>query len=216
MAVKTMIPRSIRPQSGCQIWGVGKGSGSTLTGLYKMGTGGAQMVDLRARADTASGSDARIIYARMHQYGAGGGEAIRAYAFTNYDGAAYGGTLNGIHASLSIATSSSISGAGNAIRATLEAAAATRTLGGTLAAIQLDSNIGANNTVPATASFLRVTDTGSVKIGKLLNIPAASNSTIFATHTTEAMTHSIRITDAAGTPYFIMCTNAATNRGGGS
>ncbi len=216
MALVTYIPRSIRPQSGSQLWGVGSGSGATLTNLWKMGTGSAQMVDLRGRADTASGSDARAIYARLHQYGAGGGEAVRAYAFANNAATATGGTLNGLHASLSIATSSDISGAGNAIRATLEAAAASRTLGGTIAAVQLDSNIGTGNTVPATAAFLRVTDIGAVAVGRLLNIPAASNSTIFATHTTQTMTHSIRITDATGTPYFIMCTNAATNRGGGS
>lgn len=212
MAIVTMIPRSIRPSSEALILGVGKGSGTSLGDLFKMGTGGANAVDIRTRADTASGSDARILYARLHQYGAGGGEAVRAYAFANNAAAATGGTLNGLHASLSIATSSGISGAGNAIRATLEAAAATRTLGGTLSAIQVDSNIGTGNTMPTNHSFIRFTDTGAVRVSNLFQIPAAANGTVFAAHTTETMTHSIRIINASGTAYYIMVTDAATHR----
>ena len=166
----TKIPRSVRPQSGTLVLGVGKGSGSALGGLFKMGVGSSQAVDIRTRADTASGSDARIIYARMHQYGVGGGEAVRAYAFANAADVATGGTLNGVHASMSVAASSSISGAGNAIRATLEAAAASRTLGGTCAALQLDSNVGANNTVPDSWSFIRVTKSGAVDMPLFLDI----------------------------------------------
>ena len=69
--------RSVRPQSGALILGVGRGSGSTLTGLYKMGTAGAQMIDIRARSDAASGYDARVLYARLHHYGTV--DAIRRY-----------------------------------------------------------------------------------------------------------------------------------------
>jgi hypothetical protein len=135
-----------------------------------MGATSAQMLDFRARSDGATGTDARIIYARLHQFGTGGGEAVRAYAFANNAAAATGGTLNGIHASMSVATSSAINGAGNAVRATLEAAAASRTLGGTCAALQLDSNIGANNTVPATWSFIRVTKSGAVDMPLFMDI----------------------------------------------
>jgi hypothetical protein len=141
-----------------------------LTDLFKMGAASSQMLDFRARADGATGTDARVIYARLHQYGTGGGEAVRAYAFANNAAAATTGTLNGIHASMSVATSSAISGAGNAVRATLEAAAASRTLGGTCAALQLDSNIGANNTVPATWAFIRVTKSGAVDMPLFMDI----------------------------------------------
>lgn len=207
------IPHSLRPQSGTKVFGVGRGSGSSLTDLFKMGSAAAQMVDLRGRADTASGSDARIIYARMHQYGAGGGEAVRAYAFANTTNVATGGTLNGIHGSVSIATSSSISGAANAGRFTLEAAAASRTLGGALAAIQVDSNIGTGNTMPTIHGFLRFTNSGAVNLSHLMVLPAApSNGTIFAAHVTDAMTHSIRVIDSAGTVYYVMATTTATNR----
>lgn len=216
MALVQQPLKSIRPQSGTQLLGVGNGSGSTLTGLWKMGTGGAQLLDFRSRADTASGSDARVLYARLHQYGAGGGEAVRAYAFAQNAATATGGTLNGLHASLSIATSSSISGQGYAARLTLEAASATRTLPANIAALNLDSNIGANNTVSATTAFCKVTNTGSVTIGKLFNLPTVASAGLLAAHVTDAMSHSIRCVDAAGTVFYIMCTTTATNRTGGA
>jgi hypothetical protein len=180
-----------------------------------MGAAAAQLLDFRARADTASGSDARILYARMHQYGAGGGEAVRAYTFAQHAATATGGTLNGLHASLSIATSSAISGAGNAIRATLEAASASRTLGGTLSVIQVDSNIGASNTVPATSAFLRFTNTGAVALNNLLNVPVVASGGMLAAHVTDAVTHSIRIISADGTKYYLMATTTVSNRTGG-
>jgi hypothetical protein len=114
--------------------------------------------------------------------------------------------------SLSINTSSSVSGAGNALRATLGAAAASRTLSGALAAIQADSDIGASNTLPTIHAFIRFTNSGSVALSNLFQVPTASNGTIFAAHTTQAMTHSLRIINAAGTAFYIMCTDAATNR----
>lgn len=216
MALVMQPLKSIKPQSGTLCQGVGNGSGSTLSNLFRMGTAGAQMFDYRGRADTASGSDARILYARMHQYGAGGGEAVRAYAFAQNAATATGGTLNGLHATMSIATSSAISGEGNAIRATLEAASATRTLGGTLSALNVDSNIGASNTVPASTAFISVTNTGSVPIGKLFRLPTVASAGILAAHITDAMTHSIRCIDAAGTVFYIMATTTATNRTGGA
>ncbi|HMM99864.1 MAG TPA: hypothetical protein PKC99_12700 [Anaerolineales bacterium] len=212
MALSTYIVRSIRPAPGTLLWGAGSGSAN----LFKMGVAGAQMVDLRGRADTASGGDARVIYARLHQYGAGGGEAVRAYAFANAAGVADGGTLNGLHASVSVAASSSISGAGNAARLTYEAAAQSRTLGGTVAALQLDSNIGAGNTVPNTHAFARVTDTGAVRINQLFNLPVANNGTLVATHITDAMTHSVRCVLADGTLVYLMATTDKTHRGGGA
>jgi hypothetical protein len=76
----------------------------------------------------------------------------------------------------------------------------------------VDSNIGANNTMPTIHGFLRFTNTGSVALSNLMVIPDASNGTIFAAHTTQTMTHSIKIISADGTAYYVMCTNAATNR----
>jgi hypothetical protein len=103
-----------------------------------------------------------------------------------------------------------ISGAANAIRATLGGTATTP--GGTLAALQVDSNFATGVTLPGPTSFIRVTDTNTTKIPSLLNIPAPANGSIFATHTTQTMTHSIRIV-ASGVNYYVMCTDSATNRG---
>ena len=73
--------------------------------------------------------------------------------------------------------SSTISGAANAIRATL--GGSTVSPGGTLAVIQLDTNFTADVSLPATASFLRVTDSGTNtgEVPLLMNIatgPAAT------------------------------------------
>ena len=166
---------------------------------------------------TAATGDARAIYARLNLAGtatAGYGDAIRAMAYVT--GTGYG-SAQGLHGTLSIAAGATVTGSGAGIRATLEAAASTRTLSGALAALQVDSYVGANNTLPTIHGFIRLSDVGDVVLNNFLVLPStASNSTVFATHVTEAMTHSIRIIDSAGTPYFIMCTNAATNRGGGS
>lgn len=154
--------------------------------------------------------DVRLLYMTLDLRGVGGsGEALRPRTRV------YGTSVNsahGEHCTLHIADGGAISGLGAGLRATLEAAAATRTLTGTLCALQVDSNIGANNTLPDSHSFVRFADAGAVRVTNLFEVPNAANGTIFAAHTTQTMTHSIKIRSADGTPYYIMCTNAATNR----
>ncbi len=164
----------------------------------------------------AATGDSRTIYARHYITSTGSGEAGRFYTTLTAANAATGGTVNGAHISLSLDASASVSGQGNAARFTLDAAADTRTLNGNLACVMLESNIATGNTVPASLAFMRIVNLGAVSVGHLLRTAAPVNSTIFATHTTQAMSHSIRMVDDAGTPYYIMCTNAATNRGGAS
>ena len=200
----TNIPRSIRSEA--LLYGVGNSTVPFVTG-----TANKNFLGFWVKSNATSG-DARGLYMRLYLNGAGGGEAVRAYATAATNNVATGGTMNGIHASASINTSSSISGAANAGRFTLDAAAATRTLTGTLAAIQADTNIGANNTLPASHAFIRFTNTGSVAFTNLFEVPSASNGTVFAAHVTDAMTHSLKIRSAAGTAYYIMCTSTATNR----
>ena len=203
----TKIPRSIKPSGNAVAWGIGNSNS-----YYDWGaTANQNLMEFRLRSSAATG-DSRGIYMRLKLYGAGGGEAGRFFANASTTNVATGGTINGIHSSMSIDASSSVSGAGNALRATLGAAAATRTLGGTLAAIQADSDIGANNTMPTNHSFIRFTNSGSVALSNLFQVPAASNGTMFAAHTTQTMTHSLKIIDASGTAYYIMCTDADTNR----
>jgi len=203
---KTKILRNIKPGASALIWGVGN-SGD----YYGWGEADKNAVEWRLATGAATG-DSRGIYARLKFYGAGGGEAGRFFANVSAANVATGGTVNGIHSSLGIDASSSVSGAGNALRATLGASAETRTLSGTLAALLVDSDIATGNTLPATHSFIRFGDVGAVRFTNLFQIPNASNGTIFAAHTTQAMSHSIKIISDNGTPYYIMCASAATNR----
>lgn len=165
---------------------------------------------------TATSGDARGLYMRLYLSGAGSGEAVRAYATAAAANVATGGTVNGIHASLSMNASASISGQGFAGRFTFDAAADTRTLNGNCAPILVESNIAAGNTVPATMAHMRVTDTGAVPIKKLFRLPTVASAGLLAVHTTDAMTHSIRCVDDAGTVFYIMATTTSSNRTGGA
>jgi hypothetical protein len=188
------------------------GGTGTNASPYAMGS----TADLKLYANyaetTATTGDTRLLYDKLFFEGAGGsGEVHRVYGVVNNVTAATGGTVNGSHISLDInGASGAISGAANAIRATLGGTATTP--GGTLAALQVDSNFATGVTLPGSTSFIRVTDTNTTKIPSLLNIPAPANGSIFATHTTQTMTHSIRIV-ASGVNYYVMCTDSATNRG---
>jgi len=166
---------------------------------------------------TAATGDCRGMYLRTYFGGAGSGEALRAYATVDFAGAAaVGGTINGMHCSLSIAAGSTISGQAFAARFTLDYATATRTTDANVCCVNLDSNIGANNTVHANNAFLRLSDTGSVPLQKFLRTPAVASAGLLAAHITDALTHSIRCVDEAGTVFYIMCTTTASNRTGGA
>lgn len=119
---------------------------------------------------SAVSGDARALYARLYLDGASGGEAVRAYATAEAAATAVGGTINGMHATMSIAAGAGVSGAGNAGRFTLAADAEVRSLGGNIACLQLDSDIAAGNTLPATASFLRLTKSGAVDLTTFMQI----------------------------------------------
>jgi hypothetical protein len=155
---------------------------------------------------SAATGDTRLSYQRLAFTSTGSGETYRALTQVTGAGAATGGTVNGAHISLSINGSGTISGAGNALRATLGGTSTNP--GGTIAAIQLDSNFGAGVTLPATSSFMRVTDSGTVKVGSLFNLPAPASDTIFRAKAAAAVTHVIKIVAANGTPYYVMVSDA--------
>lgn len=165
---------------------------------------------------THTSGDMRAMYLRLYFSGTGGsGEAARIFATINNKTVATGGTVNGAHISLGTAgASAAVSGAANALRTTFGIAALSTNIGGTCSVIQVDTDIATEATVPTNFAFLRFTNTGVKKAGNLLNIPnvAAETAGLFCAHVTQTMTHSIRIVSADGTPYYIMCTNAATNR----
>lgn len=188
------------------------GAGTTTT-RYQLGTTANTNAIGLFTESTATSGDARTINARLYFSGAGGsGEVGRFYGIVNNVTAATGGTVNGAHVSLGVTgASGAVSGAGNAARFTLSLGAGTNA-GGTLAAIQLDSDFDNGATVPGGASCIRVTNSNTKLWANLMTIPAPANGSIFAAHTTQTMTQSIRILGSNGTPYYVMCTDAATNR----
>jgi hypothetical protein len=151
---------------------------------------------------TAASGDTRLSYNRLTFAGAGAGETLRAFSVvTAAQGA--GQTTNGSHISLSVNTGGSISGAANALRATLGLAASV-TPGGTIAAIQADSDVGAGATLPATAAWIRFTNSGAgTGLSNLFNLPAA----MVPAKSAAAVTHTIKII-VDGTPYYLMVSNA--------
>jgi hypothetical protein len=153
---------------------------------------------------TAASGDTRLSYNRLTFAGAGAGETLRAFSVvTAAQGA--GQTTNGSHISLSVNTGGSISGAANALRATLGVAAGV-TSGGTVAAIQADSDVGAAGVLPATASWIRFTNSGAgTGISNLFNVP----STMVANAVSVSATKTIKIIDSTGTAYYLMVSAAA-------
>jgi hypothetical protein len=178
--------------------------GGTATSPIAETTAG-NVSEFYATTSAATG-DTRLSYNRLEFTSTGSGETIRALTRVTGAGGATGGTINGAHLSLSINGSGTISGAGNALRATLGGTSTNP--GGTLAAIQLDSNFGAGVTLAATSSFMRVTDSGTVKVGSLFNLPAPASDTIFRAKAAAAVTHVIKIVAANGTPYYVMVSDA--------
>jgi hypothetical protein len=213
----TQLPNRTNPDyfqgsvdAAATLWGYG-----TTSSRVNLGTTANQRALAGFFETEATTGDTRGMDVRLHFSGAGGsGEAFRAFGVVNGVTAATGGTVNGAHISMSInGAAGAISGAGNALRATLGIGTGVVTPGGTLAAIQVDSDIASAVTPPSgSCFFMRFTNSGSVAIPDLAQVPTASNGTIFAAHGTDAMTHSLRIRSAAGTVYYIMCTATATNR----
>ena len=163
---------------------------------------------------SATSGDTRLTYNKLTFTGAGGaGETARFYSIVTVAGAAVGGTINGAHISTDVNGSGTISGAANALRATIGGTSTNP--GGTLAAVQLDSNFDTGGTW-TNAAFLRATNSGTGLISYFAQIPTTGSGLMFAPHTTQVMTDSIRIKMADGNVRYIMCTTAATNRTGGA
>ena len=162
----------------------------------------AQNINSFFGTTSATSGDTRLIYSRLAFTGAGAGETLRVFSVvTAAQGA--GQTTNGSHVSLSVNTGGTISGAANALRATLGVAAGV-TPGGTVAAIQADSDVGAAGILPATAAWIRFTNSGAgTGLSNLFNLPAA----MVPAKSAAAVTHTIKII-VDGTPYYLMVSNA--------
>jgi hypothetical protein len=164
----------------------------------------AQNINAAFATTSATTGDTRLMYDKLTFTSTGSGETLRAFSVVTGANAATGGTINGAHISVEIdGASASISGAANAIRATL--GGTDTTPGGTLAVIQLDTNYTANVALPATASFIRVTDSGTNtgEIPLLMNIataPAATCAPAATSVTTVAIAIKVMI---GGTVYYV-------------
>ena len=137
-------------------------------------------------ANAKAAGDHRAIYARLFfAFASASGEAIRAFA-TVKDAitAAVGGTVNGLHATLSIQGTGQVSGSGNALRATLGMDASANP-GGTLAVIRADTDLGTSAVIPARTAFLATDNLGTPKLDYLLSATNPS-TTMFATAGTGA------------------------------
>jgi hypothetical protein len=152
---------------------------------------------------SAASGDTRLSYNKLTFTSTGSGETLRAFSVVTGTAAATAGTINGAHISLEVDSTGTISGAANAIRATLGGSQASP--GGTLAVLQLDTNYTVNASLPATASFIRVTDSGSNtgEIPLLMNIdtaPAATCAPAATSVTTVSKAIKVMI---GGTVYYV-------------
>jgi hypothetical protein len=162
----------------------------------------AQNINSFFGTTSATSGDTRLIYSKLTFTAAGAGETLRAFSVvTAAQGA--GQTTNGAHISMSVDTGGSISGAGNALRATLGVAAGV-TPGGTIAAIQADSDVGAAGILPATAAWIRFTNSGAgTGLSNLFNLPSA----MVVARSASASSHTIKII-VDNTPYYLMVSSA--------
>lgn len=161
---------------------------------------------------SAATGDTRTCYFDLELAGAGAamGDAVRSRIAVSGTGIGY---ATGLHSTCQILAGGTATGSSSGLRATYEAASATRTLSGAISALHLASYVGANNTMPTLNAFIRCTKDGSVDFSNLIILPAApSNGTMFAAHVTDAVTHSIRVMDSAGTAYYLMATTTVSNR----
>jgi hypothetical protein len=153
---------------------------------------------------SATTGDTRLSYNKLTFTSTGSGETLRAFSVVTGTGAATAGTINGAHISLEVnGSSASISGAANAIRATLGGTDATP--GGTLAVIQLDTNYTVNASLPATASFIRVSDSGSAtgEIPLFANIETGPAATCAPTASSVGTVSKAIKVMIAGTVYYV-------------
>ena len=176
--------------------------GGTVTSPITVTT--AQNISSSYATTSATTGDTRLAYNRLTFTSTGSGETFRALSVVTGASAATAGTINGAHISCEInGSGASISGAANALRATLGGTDATP--GGTLAVLQLDTNYTVNATLPATASFIRVSDSGTNtgEIPLLMNIdtaPAATCAPAATSVTTVAKAIKVMI---GGTVYYV-------------
>jgi len=162
----------------------------------------AQNINSSYATTTAATGDTRLAYDKLTFAAAGAGETLRAFSVVTGDQGA-GQTTNGAHISAEINSGGSISGAANAVRATLGGTEASP--GGTLSVLQLDTNYTVNASLPATSSFIRVSDSGSAtgEVQNFANIETGPAATIAPTATSVTTVSKAIKVMIAGTAYYV-------------
>jgi len=161
-------------------------------------------IDAAYATTSATAGDTRLSYQKLTFTSTGSGETLRAFSVVTGTSAATAGTINGAHISLEVnGSSASISGAANAIRATL--GGTDTTPGGTLAVLQLDTNYTANVSLPATAAFIRVSDSGTNtgEIPLFANIETSPAATIAPTASSVTTVSKAIKVMIGGTVYYV-------------
>jgi hypothetical protein len=167
-------------------------------------------IDAAYATTSATTGDTRLNYSKLTFTSTGSGETLRALSTVTGTGAATAGTINGAHISMEVDGTGTISGAANALRATLGGSQASP--GGTLAVLQLDTNYSVNASLPTTAAFIRVSDSGANtgEIPKLLNIESGPAATLFTAATSSStLAGGIKVR-IAGTDYFLLVASAVS------
>jgi hypothetical protein len=182
---------------------------STGTSASPLSVTTAGNIDSAYATTSATTGDTRLSYEKLTFTSTGSGETLRAFSVVTGAAAATAGTINGAHISAEINGSGTISGAANAIRATLGGSAASP--GGTLAVLQLDTNYTVNASLPATAAFIRVSDSGSAtgEVPNLFNIESGPAATIVSTGTVGGTAKAIKIL-IAGVAHYITIGTSVT------
>ena len=162
----------------------------------------AQNINSSYATTTAATGDTRLTYNKLTFAAAGAGETLRAFSVVTGDQGA-GQTTNGAHISADINSGGSISGAANAVRATLGGTEASP--GGTLSVLQLDTNYTVNASLPATAAFIRVSDSGSAtgEIPLFANIETGPAATIAPTASSVTTVAKVLKVMVGGTVYYV-------------
>jgi hypothetical protein len=167
-------------------------------------------------SSTATSGDSRANYTRLYLAGAAGaGEAVRAFTTVNN---VAGDTAHGIHASLSFATSGSLTGLGAAARNTLQIVNGAMTNGtycSTMAEIYSDgasSDVSGVTELSLIRAVLSGNATGLATVDDKAALIAISGNAIaggniIQAKSSAAVTHVARML-VNGTPYYIMLSNA--------
>lgn len=185
----------------------------TTAAPVPLGATAGNGVSFKFSATNSSGFSRSGLFSIQENTAGGSASGVSSTATINGVATA---VAHGLFGSLSLTgAGANLATSGAGVKGDLTIGTGVSSPGALLSVLQLDTNIAAAVTVPADTVFLRLTNTGSVSVQKLLEVPNVASAGLLAVHTTQTLTHSLRMRSADGTLYYVMLTNLATNRTGG-